>query len=49
MRMQRKPSSVLPQPRPRVVYIGVPASGRRAPTRLRSSVLAAMADAAYMG
>lgn len=47
--MQRNPSKELPQPKPRVWYIGGPASGSNAPTRLRSSVFAAMAAAAYMG
>lgn len=46
---QMKPRREFPHPRPRVLYIGGPARGKSAPTRLRSSVFAAMAEAAYIG
>ena len=36
----------LPQPRPRALYICWPAKGSRAPTRERSTVFAASAEAA---
>ena len=41
-----KAKSEFPHPRPRVPYIFCPARGRRAPTRDRKTVFAAMAEAA---
>ena len=41
-----KASREFPQPRPRVAYIFGPASGKKAPTRERRTVLAASAEAA---
>lgn len=48
MAKQMKASRVQPQPRPRALNSGLPASGRMAPRRERRTVLAAMAEAAYM-
>ena len=41
------PNKLLPHPRPSVWYIDGPASGSRPPNRQRSTVMPAMAEAAY--
>lgn len=41
-------SSELPHPRPRALNILAPESGRTAPNRDRTTVLAAIAEAAYL-
>lgn len=43
-----KPSKLLPHPKPSVLYISVPASGRHAPHIDLMTVLAARAEAEYV-
>jgi hypothetical protein len=45
----RNPRSEFPQPSPSALYMERPASGISAPTRLRTAVEAAMAEASYIG
>lgn len=42
------PSRELPHPSPSARYMGIPARGRKAPPRLRTTLLAAIALAAYV-
>jgi hypothetical protein len=44
-----KPNMLLPHPKPRVLYIDGPARGSRAPNKHRSTVIPAIAEAAYCG